>query len=66
VSTATFAGLSDTTLTETRAVTHDPLLVAETAVAADADRLTQISDLFKNVKVDGLVGFVWFDAPRSG
>ncbi|MGD0558440.1 MAG: glycosyl hydrolase [Streptosporangiaceae bacterium] len=57
----TFAHLFNATLSDIRAITDDPVLVAETAIAADADRIAQIPNLFQTVKADKLVGFVWFD-----
>jgi mannan endo-1,4-beta-mannosidase len=57
-----FAPLFGPTIAAVRALTGDPILIAETAVATAADQPAQIADLFAGIRAYGLLGFVWFDA----
>lgn len=56
----TFASLFGPTIAATRALTRDPILIAETGAAADQP--TRITDMFAGIDLYGLLGFVWFDA----
>jgi mannan endo-1,4-beta-mannosidase len=58
----TFAPLFGPTIVAVRALTHDPILIAETAVAPAAGQIAKIGDLFSGVHLYGLLGFVWFDS----
>ena len=58
----TFASLFGPTVAAVRALTRDPILVAETAVAPDAGQPAKIADLFGGIRLYGLLGFVWFDS----
>jgi mannan endo-1,4-beta-mannosidase len=58
---STFASLFGPTIAAVRALTHDPILIAETA-APPADQPAKIADLFAGVHLYELLGFVWFDA----
>ena len=49
----------------TRALTHDPILIAETSAAPAAGQPAKIADLFAGVRLYGLLGFVWFDTIES-
>jgi beta-mannanase len=59
---ATFAPLFGPTVAAVRALTHDPILISETAVAPVAGQPTKIADLFAGIRLYGLLGFVWFDS----
>jgi glycosyl hydrolase family 26 len=58
----TFASLFGPTIKAVRALTLDPILIAETGAAPAAAQPTKIADLFAGTHAYGLLGFVWFDA----
>jgi mannan endo-1,4-beta-mannosidase len=58
----TFAPLFGPTIVAVRALTSDPILIAETGVAGSARQPTQIRDLFAGIHTYGLLGLMWFDA----
>jgi mannan endo-1,4-beta-mannosidase len=58
----TFASLFGPTIKAVRAMTLDPILIAETGAAPEAGKPAKIADLFTGVRAYGLLGFVWFDA----
>jgi len=58
----TFASLFGPTIKAVRAMTLDPILIAETGAAPEAGKPAKIADLFAGVRAYGLLGFVWFDA----
>jgi mannan endo-1,4-beta-mannosidase len=57
-----FASLFGPTIKDLRALTFDPILVAETGASPAAGQPAKIADLFAGVRAYGLLGFVWFDA----
>jgi mannan endo-1,4-beta-mannosidase len=57
-----FAPLFGPTIGAVRALTSDPILVAETGATAAAGQPAKIDDLFAGVHLYGLLGLVWFDA----
>ena len=57
-----FAPLFGPTIGAVRALTNDPILVAETGATAAAGQPTKIDDLFAGFRLYGLLGLVWFDA----
>jgi hypothetical protein len=61
-STDTFASLFGPTIAAVRTLTHDPILIAETAVSPSANQPAKIADLFAGIRLYGLLGFVWFDS----
>jgi hypothetical protein len=61
-SSSTFAALFGPTIAAVRALTHDPILISETAAAPAAGQPEKIADLFTGVRQYGLLGFVWFDS----
>ena len=65
-SSTEFVSLFGPTIATVRAVTGDPILIAETAVVPAADQPAKIADLFAGIRQYGLLGFVWFDADRDG
>jgi mannan endo-1,4-beta-mannosidase len=60
----TFASLFGPTIKAIRALTLDPILIAETGATPAAGKPSKIADLFAGVRDYGLLGFVWFDANR--
>jgi len=61
-SSVSFAPLFGPTIVAVRAMTNDPILVAETAAGSAAGQPAKIADLFAGIHTYGLLGFVWFDA----
>lgn len=61
-SSYTFDSLFGPTIVAVRALTRDPILLAETAVAPAADQSAKIANLFAGIRLYGLLGFVWFDS----
>jgi hypothetical protein len=55
-----FAPLFGPTIAKVRALTHDPILIAETGVPPSAGQPAKINDLFAGIRAYGLLGFVWF------
>jgi mannan endo-1,4-beta-mannosidase len=60
-----FAPLFGPTIGAVRALTGDPILIAETAATPAAGQPAKIADLFAGVRAYGLLGFVWFDATST-
>jgi mannan endo-1,4-beta-mannosidase len=61
-SSYTFDSLFGPTIVAVRALTGDPILIAETAVASTVSQPAKISNLFAGIRLYGLLGFVWFDS----
>lgn len=61
-SSSVFASLFGPTIAAVRALTQDPILIAETAAAPSADQPAKIANLFAGIRLYGLLGFVWFDS----
>ena len=59
-----FASLFGPTIKAVRALTLDPILIAETG-AAPLGQPAKIANLFAGIRAYGLLGFVWFDAPGT-
>jgi mannan endo-1,4-beta-mannosidase len=60
-----FAPLFGPTISAVRALTLDPILIAETGAVTSADQPAKIADLFAGVHLYGLLGFVWFDSTNT-
>jgi mannan endo-1,4-beta-mannosidase len=60
-----FAPLFGPTISAVRALTGDPILIAETGAVPAAGQSAKIADLFAGVRNYGLLGFVWFDSANS-
>jgi len=60
-----FASLFGPTVTAVRELTHDPVLIAETAAALGTNQPAKIADLFAGVRLYSLLGFIWFDSVHS-
>jgi mannan endo-1,4-beta-mannosidase len=56
-----FAQVFGTTVLAVREVTHDPILISETAAVPGAGQPTKIAELFAGIRAYGLLGFIWFD-----
>jgi beta-mannanase len=56
-----FAPLFGPTIRAVKALTNDPILIAETGAVSTADQPTKITDLFDGIRLYGLLGFVWFN-----
>jgi hypothetical protein len=62
-----FAPLFGPTIGAVRALTGDPILIAETGAVPDAGQPAKIADVFAGIHAYGLLGFVWFDSTnRTG
>jgi Glycosyl hydrolase family 26 len=57
-----FAQLFGPTIVDVRALTNDPILIAETGATLTANQSAKITDLFNGIATYGLLGFVWFNA----
>lgn len=64
-SSTLFAPLFGPTVATIRALTRDPILIAETAVAPAAGQPAKIANLFAGIRLYGLLGFVWFDVAHT-
>jgi hypothetical protein len=60
-----FAPLFGPTISAVRALTLDPILIAETGAVPSAGQPAKISDLFAGTRQYGLLGFVWFNSTNS-
>jgi mannan endo-1,4-beta-mannosidase len=56
-----FVSLFGPTIKAVRALTLDPILIAETGAAVTVGQPSKITDLFAGISAYGLLGFVWFD-----
>jgi beta-mannanase len=61
----TFASLFGPTIKAVRALTLDPILIAETGAVHAASQPAKITNLFAGIHAYGFLGFVWFDAVRK-
>jgi mannan endo-1,4-beta-mannosidase len=60
-----FAPLFGPTIGAVRALTGDPILIAETGAVPAAGQPAKITDLFAGIRSYGLLGFVWFNSTNS-
>jgi hypothetical protein len=58
----TFASLFGPTVVALRTLTNDPILIAETGVAAGPNQAAMITDLFAGIRSYQVLGLIWFDA----
>jgi hypothetical protein len=65
-SSDTFAPLFGPTIAAVRALTGDPILIAETSAVPAAGQPAKIADLFAGIHLYRLLGFVWFNSVHSG
>ena len=57
-----FVSLFGPTIAAVRALTGDPILIAETGASPPATQPAKIADIFAGIRSYSLLGFVWFDA----
>jgi hypothetical protein len=60
-----FAPLFGPTIGVVRALTSDPILIAETGAVPSANQAEKIADVFDGIRAYGLLGLVWFDTTNS-
>ena len=60
-----FAPLFGPTIGAVRALTADPILIAETGAVPAAGQPAKITDLFAGIRSYGLLGFVWFNSTND-
>ena len=60
-----FAPLFGPTISTVRALTSDPILIAETGAIQTAGQPDKIANLFNGIRSYGLLGFVWFNTANS-
>jgi mannan endo-1,4-beta-mannosidase len=65
-SSLSFAPLFGPTIAAVRALTTDPILIAETGVLPAARQPAEIADLFAGIRQYGLLGFVYLDTNSPG
>lgn len=63
---ATFDNIFNPVLTAVRQFTHDPVLIAETGVGPQAGQARGIEDLFAGIRMQGVIGLVYFDQHSYG
>jgi hypothetical protein len=63
---SSFAQVFGPTIVAVRALTGDPILIAETGADVAAGQPAKINDLFAGIRAYGLYGFVWFDENVEG
>ena len=61
-----FAQVFGPTIADVRALTGDPIFIAETGAEPDTGQSAKINDLFAGVRTYGLVGLLWFDENTQG
>jgi mannan endo-1,4-beta-mannosidase len=61
-SSSVFASVFGPTIVAVRALTHVPILIAETSATPASAQPEKIANLFAGVHLYGLLGFVWFDS----
>jgi mannan endo-1,4-beta-mannosidase len=65
-SSSAFESLFGPTITAVRAITEDPILIAETGAPPTAGQPAKINDLFSGIRTYGLLGFIYFDENTQG
>jgi hypothetical protein len=61
-----FAEVFSPTIVAVRALTGDPILIAETGAPPSVGQPAKINDLFAGVRTYGLLGLLWFDKNAQG
>ena len=62
----TFYNVFNPVLTAIREFTQDPVLIAETGVGPEAGQTRGIKDLFAGLRMQHVLGLVWFDQHSYG
>jgi hypothetical protein len=65
-SSDTFASVFGRTIDQVRKITHEPVLLSETAVGPQTGQLAKISNLFAGMRKYNALGLVWFDKNQHG
>jgi mannan endo-1,4-beta-mannosidase len=65
-SSDTFASVFGRTINQVRKITHEPVLLSETAVGPQTGQLAKISNLFAGMRKYNALGLVWFDKNQHG
>jgi mannan endo-1,4-beta-mannosidase len=60
-----FAPLFGPTIRAVRAITAEPILIAETGAIPAASQPSKITNLFAGIRSYGLLGFVWFNTTNA-
>jgi hypothetical protein len=60
----TFSSVLGPTISDIRAISDAPLLIAETAVGTTSDRESQIDGLLAGIRGNHLAGVIWFDVAQ--
>jgi mannan endo-1,4-beta-mannosidase len=60
-----FAPLFGPTIAQVHALTHAPILIAETGATPATDQPSKIGDVFAGIHAYGLLGLVWFNSTDS-
>jgi hypothetical protein len=63
---ATFDNIFNPVITAVRQITKDPILIAETGVGPEAGQTRGIKDLFRGLRLQHVLGLVWFDKHSYG
>jgi hypothetical protein len=63
---ATFTQTFGAAVTDVRALTGKPVLIAETSVLSGPHAASQVAGLFAGIRADGLIGLVWFNTDKNG
>ncbi len=66
VPTDTFSYIFKPVVADVRQFTHDPVLIAETAVRPSSGQQRGIRDLFAGLRSQGYLGLAWFDENTPG
>ena len=66
LSSEAFAQVFGPTIVAVRALTDDPILIAETGAGPSIGQPAKINDLFAGVRTYGLLGLLWFDKNTQG
>ena len=65
-STQMFAQVFGPTIVDVRALTGDPIFIAETGAGPSTGQSAKINDLFAGIRSYGLLGLLWFDKNTQG
>lgn len=65
-STQEFAQVFGPTIVDVRALTGDPIFIAETGAGPNTGQPAKINDLFAGLRSYGLLGLLWFDKNTQG
>ena len=61
-SSSMFASVFGPTIVYVRALTHHPIFIAETSAKPTANQPEKIAELFRGIRLYGLLGFAWFNS----